>query len=584
VIGREAVRIVQSLLPTEWTETQPTEGQDYGIDILGGITRKGQMSSEQFALQIKGTNSDRPPASARLKRTTVEYLRELTCFVAVVRVHLRSKRVWMVPIHDSRFTTAGQTDSETLSVQLTSHDEATTTLAERIDVLSHREWSRLARQRRDIVWVRALAWDSPQDKAALASLREKLPPWIRVEPGMSVERHQVQAELHNGPDPLLRDFARPTRPLEFPVPMSTGTTRLGLILATGFQDLRMIDPAIDLYLRFLPEAREALFDRGMSRVFNMLVRESGFDPVMEILRKAVRNGCPWSAWLVTYINQYQSIPEELQPLAHEAFVLARRLSTDWGDTARLFMNENYMLARADRKRDAFEAAQLAARCHAGYLEYPHWWQYMGGMLVDLGESRQGDKFYRKALALGGEPVKILPLRIELALRDEAWIAVVDLATEFRRAQSDPRDSAWVELMAGVARLKLREKWEDAAVALAPGTHLWQLISEAIFNPRSVEKWADVLAVVLSKFQVLDELGQRIVLTAFKFHGGKAFAMLRERLEPDIAARVAELQMAFEVLEEPLRPFDQNDVKLAPRPRGPFDGEYPSGPLQLDELL
>lgn len=406
--GREAWRLVLALLPSEWTAQEPTQGDDYGIDAQLAIGRRGVMGPERPVLQVKGTRTSKLPTHVVIGRATVLRLVACTDFAGIVMVHLPSRGVWLVPVHDFRVArqVADHPDSERLRIPIHAEDRCDEHLSTWLDILSHRTWLIRQQSSPSALWIRLVGWDdTDRNRTELARLRQMLPSFLHVSRAPPDCPHLVQAELHGPPRFEVRDTARPRRPLLLAAP-DCGSSFGALQLALGLNDIGLRGLSADILMAMLPEVKDApVFDLGVAAVLaggdvrgkrskkvprplqvdlvtllGMVATERGGRAALGVLINAQAYGATWVSQLLPHLHAWGLVERDMIGEVRRLFVEARKTATTASAVATSYLNEGYVLVQAGLVSEAIEAYTAAANARRDYLEHAHYWAFLGSSL------------------------------------------------------------------------------------------------------------------------------------------------------------------------------------------------------------
>lgn len=447
VVARQATTIVRASLPPEWTIDEFSQGNDYGVDLHIQIARRGEMTSERVSLQVKGT-SNSAPRSVRVARATLLRLCGMSDLSAIVVVSVARENVWLIPVRDHRVQVALASEAAVPSIPLQQFDHVDGDLAAKLDILSHRVWTRARASEGHPVVIAAVGWDD-NAAGALVALSAHLPSWIFIERTPACPRHQIQAELHFGVHPFVRDRARPSRPLSISAPPVAPLEHLALTLAVGLVDIGLVHAGVAILERVLPHVEHGRFPgahlsvlsseyvrlhpgvtvgrpESAARVLdlyelvNLIRRERGLGGAFDVVRQAHCNGATWCADVISVMNVQEPMPSGVLDLVRDMFRRARSVADDDRLIAQSHMNEVYLLKRANRFDLALLALIAAARAHPDYPRLGHFWCELGGVLYNLNRRDLSARSYILGMQLSPGAPRALGLAMHACVSVGRW--------------------------------------------------------------------------------------------------------------------------------------------------------------------
>lgn len=453
-IDREACRNVADSLPSAWVFSTSEQGSDYGVDLWVQIARNGELTPQRVAIQIKGTGDPRR-STIRLKRTTLEMLAGLSDLAIILKVNVSDRRIWVVPANDHRIIRElGEEGAKSnVTVKLTEHDliDEPDTLATRIDIMAYRQWYNSRAGIPGPIWIEAVGWNSAEALGLLREVQAQLPREVMLDRFPPDERHLIQAHLHHGSPPFMRDRARPSRPLQLPSPEAEGPLEALLIIATGLLDIglgkvaaqvaEIAIPQVDHLnvLKAIPLASTILKHLGGSSLGAMIARASG-------------NGRFWAADLLSIVEIWEAdlkLPESTVQGIFEAAI------DSVGDLERVAMlrveyaRHLWSVKEFDR---AIELIKIAAKETAVYGHASHLWVELGGMYATLHRDSEAVDAYRNAARLGANKAEMAARIANIQLRMGAWSVVVNTWESQLHVETDRCSLLMGHLTWEVARL------------------------------------------------------------------------------------------------------------------------------------
>lgn len=237
-VARAAARILARRVPSAWTVSEPSEGNDYGVDLVLGIADGGEMTGRMANIQVKGlTTSPRGKARPRirLKKSTIRYWQSLSDAAILIAISIDTERAWLCHAHDDSMTECLNTqgDSATLTL-LPRHERQWTHLFSCIDKLSYRHWH-LSHPASP---VNILCPDDSFSAELESLMHEAMPSNIRF---TTTDSAATQLSLGECDDkPAIIDLAIPTKHVHVTLPLSASelATELAFMLGSiGFRDL-----------------------------------------------------------------------------------------------------------------------------------------------------------------------------------------------------------------------------------------------------------------------------------------------------------------------------------------------------------
>lgn len=520
-IEREACKIVASALPSAWVSSASEQGTDYGVDLWVQIARNGELTPQRVAIQIKGTGDPRK-STVRLKRTTLEMLAGLSDLAIILKVNVSDRRIWVVPANDHRIIRElGEEGAKSdVTVKLTEHDliEEPDTLATRIDIMAYRQWYNSRAGIPVPIWIEAVGWNSAEALGLLREVQAQLPREVRLDRFPPDERHLIQAHLHYGSPPSMRDSARPSRPLQRPFPEAEGPLETLLIIATGLLDIGLGKVAARVAEIAIPQVDHLNVLKAVP-LASTILKHLGGSSLGAMLARACGNGRLWAADLLSIVETWEADLNLPESTVQDIFEAAIDSVGDPEGVAMLRVNHARHLWRVKEFDRAIELIQIAAGETAVYGRASHLRVELGGMYATLHRDTEAVDAYRNAARLGANKAEMAARIANIQLRMGAWSVVVNTWESQLHVETDRCSLLMGHLTWEVARL-----WIEIFGAK-------DVVDE---NRLAVEKWLTEHSGVTDVS--MDEVTEHLVMDPVNLE------MLR--VAHDVALDVGDIGVAF----------------------------------------